>query len=107
MRKGKAAIADGKGSFTLETYTLDEPVGDEVLVEIKASGVCHTDWDSLGWGKRIILGHEGAGVVTGGHQGSCGRCSRTQLGYALLYLLPVPGGQSAHLRSELSRNLRQ
>lgn len=47
MREGKAAIADGKGSFTVETYTLDEPVGDEVLVEIKASGVCHTDWDSL------------------------------------------------------------
>lgn len=63
MREGKAAIADGKGSFTLETYTLDEPAGDEVLVEIKASGVCHTDWDSLAWGKPIILGHEGAGTV--------------------------------------------
>lgn len=63
MREGKAAIADGKGSFTIETYTLDAPAGDEVLVEIKASGVCHTDWDSLAWGKPIILGHEGAGVV--------------------------------------------
>lgn len=64
MREGKAAIADGKGTFTIETYTLEDPIGDEVLVEIKASGVCHTDWDSLAWGKPIILGHEGAGVVT-------------------------------------------
>ena len=63
MREGKAAIADGKGSFSVESYTLDDPTGDEVLVEIKASGVCHTDWDSLTWGKSIILGHEGAGVV--------------------------------------------
>ncbi|MPR32350.1 Zn-dependent alcohol dehydrogenase [Salmonirosea aquatica] len=63
MREAKAAVADGKGSFTIETITVDEPDRDEVLVEIKASGVCHTDWDSLGWGKRIILGHEGAGVV--------------------------------------------
>ena len=59
----RAAVGDGEGSFALETVYLDEPKGREVLVGIRASGVCHTDWDSLSWGRRAILGHEGAGVV--------------------------------------------
>lgn len=64
----RAAIADGKGGFSIEDIEVDHPGEREVLVEIKASGVCHTDWDSLSWGRPIVLGHEGAGVVleTGG-----------------------------------------
>ncbi len=58
-----AAIADGKGSFSIETIQVGDPTGDEVLVEIKAAGICHTDWDSQSWGKYLIMGHEGAGVV--------------------------------------------
>ena len=34
-----------------------------VLVKIKAAGLCHTDYDSLSWGKQLIIGHEGAGVI--------------------------------------------
>ena len=48
--QAKAAIADGKGSFTIETIEVHPPKRDEVLVAIKASGVCHTDYDSLNWG---------------------------------------------------------
>ena len=59
----RGAVADGKGSFTIEDITVNPPGPDEVLVAIKASGVCHTDWDSLNWGDQIVLGHEGAGVV--------------------------------------------
>jgi Zn-dependent alcohol dehydrogenase len=59
----KAAIADGKGKFSIEEITVGKPQHDEVLVEIKAAGICHTDWDSLSWGKPIVMGHEGAGVV--------------------------------------------
>ena len=59
----QAAVADQNGSFTLETIEIHPPGPDEVLVAIRASGVCHTDWDSLQWGDRIVLGHEGAGVV--------------------------------------------
>jgi Zn-dependent alcohol dehydrogenase len=59
----KAAIADGKGKFSIEEITVEQPQGDEVLVEIKAAGICHTDWDSLSWGKPLIMGHEGAGIV--------------------------------------------
>lgn len=59
----KAAIAKGDDSFVIDTITVSEPENDEVLVKIKAAGLCHTDHDSLHWGKPIVLGHEGAGIV--------------------------------------------
>ncbi|GHB65287.1 Zn-dependent alcohol dehydrogenase [Persicitalea jodogahamensis] len=59
----QAAISHGDGTFTIETIQTFPPQGDEVLVEIKAAGICHTDYDSLSWGKPIVMGHEGAGVV--------------------------------------------
>jgi S-(hydroxymethyl)glutathione dehydrogenase/alcohol dehydrogenase len=42
---------------------VNNPGDDEVLVKIRAAGLCHTDYDSLSWGKPIIIGHEGAGIV--------------------------------------------
>lgn len=63
MILSKAAISDGKGGFSIEKIQVSENIqDDEVLVEIKACGVCHTDFDALKWGKSII-GHEGAGIV--------------------------------------------
>ncbi|MDX2303788.1 MAG: alcohol dehydrogenase catalytic domain-containing protein [Microscillaceae bacterium] len=59
----KAAIGLGNGNLSIETTQILAPVGDEVVVEIKAAGVCHTDFDSLGWGKKIVMGHEGVGIV--------------------------------------------
>jgi Zn-dependent alcohol dehydrogenase len=35
-----------------------------VLVEMKAASLCHTDWASRDWGRPLVMGHEGAGVVT-------------------------------------------
>ncbi len=64
INNSKAAIADGKGNFSILQIAIDDPQGDEVLVQIKAAGICHTDWDSQSWGKQIIMGHEGAGIVT-------------------------------------------
>ncbi len=63
MTEAKAAIAQGNGDFTIDTIEIQDPVGDEVLVQMKAAGICHTDWDSLNWGKPIVMGHEGAGIV--------------------------------------------
>jgi S-(hydroxymethyl)glutathione dehydrogenase / alcohol dehydrogenase len=67
--KVKAAVAQEAGkSLIIETVDLEGPKQGEVLVEIKASGVCHTDAYTLS-GKDpeglfpAILGHEGAGVV--------------------------------------------
>ena len=61
--KSKAAITDGSGNFTLEDIEVATPQKDEVLVKLKASGLCHTDYDSLHWKTPLIIGHEGAGVV--------------------------------------------
>ncbi len=65
----RAAVAFEAGKpLTIETIQLDEPKAGEVLVEIKATGICHTDAYTLS-GKDpeglfpAILGHEGAGVV--------------------------------------------
>lgn len=65
----KAAVAYEAGKpLAIETVQLEGPKAGEVLVEIKASGVCHTDAYTLS-GKDpeglfpAILGHEGAGIV--------------------------------------------
>ncbi len=63
MTTANAIITDGKGAFFLDQLTLDDPQHCEVLVEIKASGVCHTDFDSMSWGRTCVMGHEGAGIV--------------------------------------------
>ncbi|MDF1754043.1 MAG: alcohol dehydrogenase catalytic domain-containing protein [Verrucomicrobiales bacterium] len=60
----EAAVSDGKGGFNLRQIQVGKPGPDEVKVDIKASGICHTDWDSLSWGFPAVLGHEGAGIVS-------------------------------------------
>jgi S-(hydroxymethyl)glutathione dehydrogenase/alcohol dehydrogenase len=65
----KAAVAFGPNEpLRIETVQLDGPQAGEVLVEIKATGVCHTDAYTLSGADPeglfpTILGHEGAGVV--------------------------------------------
>jgi S-(hydroxymethyl)glutathione dehydrogenase/alcohol dehydrogenase len=67
--KTKAAIAWKAGEpLTIEDVELDGPKAGEVLVEIKATGICHTDYYTLSGADPegifpSILGHEGAGVV--------------------------------------------
>src|SRR5688500_16122646 len=62
--QAKGLVADGKGGFSLQELEVAGPQGSEVLVELKAAGVCHTDFKSLSWQMELVLGHEGAGVVT-------------------------------------------
>jgi S-(hydroxymethyl)glutathione dehydrogenase/alcohol dehydrogenase len=65
----RAAVAHQAAKpLTIETVQLDGPKSGEVLVEIKATGVCHTDEFTLSGADPeglfpAILGHEGAGVV--------------------------------------------
>ncbi|MBV9385849.1 MAG: S-(hydroxymethyl)glutathione dehydrogenase/class III alcohol dehydrogenase [Chroococcidiopsidaceae cyanobacterium CP_BM_ER_R8_30] len=65
----RAAVAHAAGQpLTIETVQLEGPKTGEVMVEIKASGVCHTDAYTLSGTDPeglfpSILGHEGAGVV--------------------------------------------
>jgi len=65
----RAAVAYRAGEpLVIETVDLEGPRAGEVLVEIKATGVCHTDAYTLSGADPeglfpTILGHEGAGVV--------------------------------------------
>jgi S-(hydroxymethyl)glutathione dehydrogenase / alcohol dehydrogenase len=65
----RAAIAHKAGApLTIETVQLAGPRAGEVLVELKATGICHTDKYTLSGADPeglfpAILGHEGAGIV--------------------------------------------
>src|SRR3954470_16478057 len=65
----RAAVAHKAGQpLSVETVRLDGPKAGEVLVEVKATGICHTDAYTLSGADPeglfpAILGHEGAGVV--------------------------------------------
>ena len=63
MHRARAAIADGEGRFTIEDIAVASPQAGEVLVEIRAAGICHTDHASLRWGRPLVMGHEGAGII--------------------------------------------
>src|SRR5438046_7133552 len=65
----RAAVAQKAGvPLTIETVQLAGPKAGEVLVEIKATGICHTDEFTRSGGDPeglfpAIFGHEGAGIV--------------------------------------------
>ena len=66
--KTKAAVAFASAKpLEIVEVDLDGPKAGEVLIEIKATGVCHTDATLSGDDPEgafpVILGHEGAGVV--------------------------------------------
>ncbi|MDE2251590.1 MAG: S-(hydroxymethyl)glutathione dehydrogenase/class III alcohol dehydrogenase [Gammaproteobacteria bacterium] len=65
----RAAVAFAAGQpLSIETVQLDGPKSGEVLIEVKATGICHTDKYTLSGADPeglfpSILGHEGAGIV--------------------------------------------
>jgi len=67
--KTKAAVAFGAGKpLEIHEVDLDGPKAGEVMIELKATGVCHTDAFTLSGDDPegafpTILGHEGAGIV--------------------------------------------
>jgi S-(hydroxymethyl)glutathione dehydrogenase / alcohol dehydrogenase len=67
--KTRAAVAWKAGEpLTIEHVDLEGPRAGEVLIEVKATGICHTDYYTLSGADPeglfpAILGHEGAGVV--------------------------------------------
>lgn len=95
----QAAVCRKDGNFSIESVELSDPAADEVIVQIVASGVCHTDLavrdQHIPLPLPAVLGHEGAGVITrvgsavtkvrqGDHvvlsYGSCGTCANCQAG---------------------------
>ena len=67
--KTRAAVAHEAGKpLSVETIDLEGPRAGEVLIEVKATGICHTDAYTLSGADPegifpSVLGHEGAGVV--------------------------------------------
>ncbi|HEX7036771.1 MAG TPA: S-(hydroxymethyl)glutathione dehydrogenase/class III alcohol dehydrogenase [Pseudomonadales bacterium] len=65
----RAAVATGPGQpLVIETVDLEGPKAGEVMIELKATGICHTDAFTLSGDDPeglfpSILGHEGAGIV--------------------------------------------
>ena len=67
--KTKAAVAVEAGKdLVIEELDLEGPADNEVLIQVKATGVCHTDAYTLSGDDPegifpSVLGHEGAGIV--------------------------------------------
>ena len=67
MRIQAAVLWEPREPLSVEPAELDAPGPGEVLVEIKAAGVCHSDLHPArgDWPMKtpVVLGHEGAGIV--------------------------------------------
>src|SRR5437764_7273496 len=100
MKISAALSAGPEAPYEIAEVELDDPRRDEVLVQMSAVGVCHSDLAMKAvWPQEIspiVLGHEGAGVVVSvGHDvtsaqpgdhvllsyRSCGACSECSTGY--------------------------
>lgn len=108
----QAALTDGHGDFTVDEVLVRAPRAGEVRVRLEAAGICHTDFASLSWGTKLVLGHEGAGIVesVGDSVSSvrpgqpvllnwaipCGKCPQClrQLGSLCERTLGVPAGRT-------------
>jgi S-(hydroxymethyl)glutathione dehydrogenase / alcohol dehydrogenase len=62
-----AVLFEPNGKLSVENVDISEPKKDEVLIKISASGLCHTDWETMRGYQPVnlpaIIGHEGAGIV--------------------------------------------
>ena len=67
MRTRAAVLYAPNEAFKVESVELDEPLANEVLVRVVASGLCHSDYHlisgDLPLPLPIVGGHEGAGIV--------------------------------------------
>lgn len=114
----------GKG-FEIAEIDIAHPVGREVLLDVKASGLCHSDelaasYPIPGFPPPMVLGHEVAGIVTalgpevtefnvGDHvvgclQAYCGICRTCQAGKPQLCRNPGATARGAGDASRLSEN---
>ncbi len=58
------AVISGDGKApVIGTVEVASPGAHQIQVELRASGICHTDIHSIHWPGRQIMGHEGAGIV--------------------------------------------
>lgn len=125
-RRARAALVrQPKTPLVLEDIDVSGPLGDEVLVRMVATGICHTDVvcrDGFPVPMPIVLGHEGAGVIeavgprvkhlaVGDHVllsfnscGSCVNCQSHEPAYCHQFLGLNFGGVRSEGVSALSQN---
>lgn len=64
-----AVVSEVAGTFDVVDITIDNPAEHEVLIEVKASGLCHSDLhvasSDIGFPLPAVLGHEVSGLVVG------------------------------------------
>ncbi len=126
MQIRAAVVEQADERFVFSDVELEEPGIGEVLVRVKACGICHTDVGARGGNYPIpfpaILGHEGAGIVekvgAGVSKvapgdpvvmtvGSCGKCRHCQTGfptYCRQALFENMSGTRPNGKSSYSRN---
>ncbi len=124
--KATAAISFPEGGpFVIDEVELDDPRDDEILVEIKAVGLCHTDVvaqaGAFNFGLPVVLGHEGAGIVrevgakiTKVKPGdrvalsfrSCGACPKCEDAHPA-YCQTMPALNYAGMRTDGSRSIHK
>ena len=67
MKMKAAVLHSTPGKLAIEEVDIAEPGPGEVRVKIAASGLCHTDWETMHGYQPVnlpaVIGHEGAGVV--------------------------------------------
>src|SRR5678815_1820968 len=126
--KFRAAVLNEVGApLTIETLAMAPLQANDVLVRVRASGLCHTDLEviqgTLAYPMPIVLGHEGAGVVEavgsavsrvkkGDHvicswNPHCGHCFYCERGVPILcepYKRNEPRGMLLDGSSRLSRD---
>lgn len=63
-----AVVREPGGGFQIENVELAEPTGREIVVDVKASGLCNSDVsvarEGMGFPMPVLLGHEVSGIVT-------------------------------------------
>ncbi len=89
MKQSRALISDGHGGYEVQDISVGAPGPGEIRVQIRAAGLCHTDWDSIqNWKKRFVVGHEGAGLVDAVGEG----VTRVAPGDAVILNWAIPCG---------------
>jgi len=123
----KAAVTEGVGSpFDIQDISIASPRGRELLIDVRASGLCHSDLHvastDVGFPLPAVLGHEIAGVVveagpdvSGFHVGdhvvtspvhSCGQCRGCLTGRPYQCRVPSHTRRSAESEPRLSRGAK-
>jgi S-(hydroxymethyl)glutathione dehydrogenase / alcohol dehydrogenase len=93
----KAVISGDGAAPIIGTVRVAAPAAHQVQVELRASGICHTDIHSIHWPGRQIMGHEGAGVVRAIGKG----VTRFALGDRVMLNWAIPCGHCSMCEHDL------